>query len=96
MRLTVADTGSGMSADTIAHLSEPFFTTKDDKGTGLGLWISREIIDRHEGSFRVKSRLHSGSVFTVFLPRELSLKPGIADKRHHCSLLPPKDYGHQG
>ncbi len=82
VRLTVADTGSGMSADTIAHISEPFFTTKEDKGTGLGLWISREIIDRHEGSFRVKSRLHSGSVFTVFLPRELSLKPGIADKRH--------------
>jgi signal transduction histidine kinase len=71
--LTVADTGSGMSADTISRISEPFFTTKGNKGTGLGLWISREIIDRHRGWLRVKSRqaAHcSGTVFTLFLPSE--------------------------
>ncbi len=76
--VTVADTGSGMSADTISHVFEPFFTTKGNNGTGLGLWISREIIDRHQGSLRVKSRqaAHcSGTVFTLFLPCES--EPGI-------------------
>jgi signal transduction histidine kinase len=69
--VTVADTGLGMSADTISHVFEPFFTTKGNKGTGLGLWISQEIIDRHQGSLRVKSRHAtqcSGTVFTLFLP----------------------------
>jgi len=71
--LTIADTGSGMSGDTISHVFEPFFTTKGNKGTGLGLWISLEIIDRHRGSLKVKSRqaAHgSGTVFTLFLPCE--------------------------
>jgi signal transduction histidine kinase len=69
--LTVADTGSGMSTDTISRIFEPFFTTKGNKGTGLGLWISREIIERHQGSLKVKSRhaTHcSGTVFVIFLP----------------------------
>ncbi len=69
--LTVADTGSGISADTIPRIFEPFFTTKGNKGTGLGLWISREIIERHRGSLKVKSRsaTHcSGTVFFLFLP----------------------------
>jgi signal transduction histidine kinase len=73
--LTIADTGSGMSADTIAHIFEPFFTTKGNKGTGLGLWISREIIERHQGSLKVKSRqtAHcSGTVFTLFLPQAIA------------------------
>jgi signal transduction histidine kinase len=71
--LTIADTGSGMSADTIAHIFEPFFTTKGNKGTGLGLWISREIVERHQGSLKVKSRQsahYSGTIFTLFLPCE--------------------------
>jgi signal transduction histidine kinase len=71
--LTVADTGSGMSADTISRIFEPFFTTKGNNGTGLGLWISREIMERHRGSLKVKSRraAHcSGTVFTLFLPCE--------------------------
>lgn len=69
--VTVADTGSGMSADTVGHIFDPFFTTKGSKGSGLGLWISQEIIDRHQGSLKVKSHqgTHcSGTVFTLFLP----------------------------
>lgn len=68
---TVADTGSGMSAPTMSRIFEPFFTTKDIGGTGLGLWISREIVERHRGSLRVRSRQSphlSGTVFTLFLP----------------------------
>jgi signal transduction histidine kinase len=71
--LTVADTGSGMSADTMSHIFEPFFSTKGNKGTGLGLWICREIITRHGGSLKVRSsqaQHSSGTVFTIFLPHE--------------------------
>ena len=69
--LTVADTGSGMDAETIARLFEPFFTTKGMLGTGLGLWVSKEIVDRHKGSLRVRSKQGSrisGTVFRLFLP----------------------------
>jgi signal transduction histidine kinase len=70
---TVADTGSGMSARTISRIFEPFFTTKEVSGTGLGLWICREIVDRHHGSLRVRSSAspqRSGTVFTLFLPSD--------------------------
>ena len=69
--LTVADTGTGMSPHTLAKVREPFFTTKGDKGTGLGLWISQEIVDRHRGVLRVRSsqaESSSGTVFALFLP----------------------------
>jgi len=71
--LTVADTGSGMSPDTAAKIFEPFFTTKEIGGTGLGLWVSHEIVERHGGTLAVRSSQrpgHSGTVFTLFLPFE--------------------------
>jgi PAS domain S-box-containing protein len=71
MRLTIADTGQGMSPETKARIFEPFFTTKDINGTGLGLWISTEIVTRHHGRLTVRSsedeRFH-GTVFSLFLP----------------------------
>ncbi len=69
--LTVADTGPGMSPYTRSRIFEPFFTTKGNSGTGLGLWISREIVDRHQGVLKVRSRQSapsSGTVFTLFVP----------------------------
>lgn len=69
--ITVADTGSGMTAETVGKIFEPFFTTKGMSGTGLGLWISSEIVLRHHGCLRVRSRHgteRSGTVFTLFLP----------------------------
>lgn len=71
--LTVADTGPGMSQETVKRIFEPFFTTKGNGGTGLGLWISCEIVDRHGGTLRVRSSQRqgtSGTVFTIFLPFE--------------------------
>ena len=71
--LTVADTGSGMSPDTAAKIFEPFFTTKEIGGTGLGLWVSHEIVQRHGGTLAVRSSQRegrSGTVFTLFLPFE--------------------------
>jgi signal transduction histidine kinase len=69
--LTIADTGSGISAKTMQQIYKPFFTTKGASGTGLGLWISSEIIARHHGRLMVRSRQRpegGGTVFSLFLP----------------------------
>jgi signal transduction histidine kinase len=69
--LTIADSGIGMSRQTLGKLFKPFFTTKGITGTGLGLWVSHGIVERHGGSLRVYSSQaahHHGTTFTVFLP----------------------------
>jgi PAS domain S-box-containing protein len=71
IRLTVADNGSGIPRERLRQIFEPFYTTKKDAGTGLGLWVSHGIVHRHGGSIRVRSRsqgAHTGTVFSVFLP----------------------------
>ena len=73
--LTVADTGHGMSPETVARIFEPFFSTRDATGTGLGLWISLEIVEKHGGTLRVRSRERTrrhpgGTVFRFFIPNE--------------------------
>ncbi len=71
VRITVADNGHGIAADHIPHLFEPFFTTKDT-GNGLGLWVVSEIVNKHGGSIRVRSRAAprepTGTIFSIFLP----------------------------
>jgi PAS domain S-box-containing protein len=66
--ITVADTGCGISRESRARLFEPFFTTKNALGTGLGLWVSQELVKKHGGSIRVHSQAGRGTVFTVYLP----------------------------
>ena len=69
--VTVADTGPGIGAETAARIFEAFFTTKGIGGTGLGLWISKEIIDRHQGRLWLRTSEapgRSGTVFALFLP----------------------------
>ena len=71
IRITIADSGSGISPSVRSKLFEPFFTTKQDVGTGLGLWVCTNIVKRHSGSIRVKSSTTPGrswTVFCVFLP----------------------------
>ena len=71
VRLTIADSGSGIPASACSRLFEPFFTTKKDVGTGLGLWVCKSIVEKHGGTIRVKSNNtpgKSGTVFSVFLP----------------------------
>lgn len=71
IRITVADNGSGIASENLSRIFEPFFTTKDSKGTGLGLWVSQGIVQKHGGTLRVRSRDHGknqGACFTVFLP----------------------------
>ncbi len=67
---TIADSGEGMSDETKSNLYKAFYTTRGSQGTGLGLWIGSEIVKRHRGSLRVRSRRGSGSgtVFQMFLP----------------------------
>ena len=69
--LTVADTGGGISPESRKRLFEPFFTTKGIHGNGLGLWISEEIVQRHNGRLLLRSSQspdHHGTVFSLFLP----------------------------
>lgn len=74
VRLTIADTGTGVHPDVRSSLFEPFVSTKGDTGTGLGLWLSSQIVRKHGGTIQVKSRAlapYSGTVFSIFLPLEL-------------------------
>jgi PAS domain S-box-containing protein len=71
IRITVADNGSGIPRESLRRIFEPFYTTKKDTGTGLGLWVSRGIVQKHGGSIRVRSRSEgeaTGTVFSVFMP----------------------------
>ena len=73
VRITIADTGAGMSEATLQHIFEPFFTTKGMGGTGLGLWITHELVQKHQGTIRVRSRQtpgRSGTVFVICFPHE--------------------------
>jgi PAS domain S-box-containing protein len=72
--LTVADTGCGIDPQVQAKVFEPFFTTKGTSGTGLGLWVSAEIVRRHHGYMSIHSSQRegrSGTVMRLFLPAEM-------------------------
>ncbi len=71
VKVTIADTGSGMSNDVKRRIFEAFYSTKGNNGTGLGLWISRGIVEKHKGTLRFStstSENHHGTVFSIFLP----------------------------
>jgi PAS domain S-box-containing protein len=71
MRVTLVDQGCGMDPQTRRRIYEPFFTTKKELGTGLGLWVTSQIIDRQHGDLRVWSSQtpgRSGTAFSLFLP----------------------------
>jgi len=71
MRVTFGDTGMGMERAIMRRVYEPFFTTKAETGTGLGLWVVAQLVERHGGEIRLWSSLRqgaSGTVFSLFLP----------------------------
>lgn len=86
IRVAVGDTGSGIPADVQRRLGEPFFTTKGQRGTGLGLWVTRSILSRYGGEIQLRSSTaaeHHGTVFSIFLPTNLG--PRAVERRHESS-----------
>lgn len=71
IRFDILDTGIGMEDQTLAKLFTPLFSSKGDKGTGLGLFIANKIVEQHGGKIEVKSTPGQGSVFSVIIPRVL-------------------------
>ena len=66
--LTVRDDGIGIPEEHLAHIFEPFYTTKESGGSGLGLAISQNIVERHGGQIEVESVVGRGTTFKILLP----------------------------
>ena len=85
LQIVVEDDGPGIPPEHMQHLFEPFFTTKRDVGTGLGLWLAKEIVDRHGGIIQAIPRDHGakGAAFRILLPsavnRDDTADNGAAD-----------------
>ena len=83
IRFTIADNGSGMESHVMEHAFDAFFTTKEVTGTGLGLWVSQEILEKHHALTAVRSRAAcphrfapqkpTGTVFQIFIPDDPTL-----------------------
>jgi signal transduction histidine kinase len=75
LRLTIADTGTGIPRDLKHKIFEPFFTTKEETGTGLGLWVCSEIMRKHDGRIMFWTSTapdHPGTVVSLFFPFQRS------------------------
>ena len=73
LRVLIADSGPGIAPELRHSIFEPFFTTKGEKGTGLGLWVTLGIVEKHGGSIRLRSSVaagRSGTAFSIFFPQE--------------------------
>jgi PAS domain S-box-containing protein len=73
VRITVADCGHGMGAATTKQIFDPFFTTKGSVGTGLGLWVCKQLVEKNGGSIQVRSNTQGerrGTTFSIVLPAE--------------------------
>ena len=71
IRVTIADNGKGIDSTTRPRIFEPLFTTRESTGSGLGLWISKQLVEKHGGSIRVRSRTAQpgrGTVISIMLP----------------------------
>ncbi len=68
IRLLIADTGSGIPQSSLKTIFEPFFTTKEVVGTGLGLWVTKQIVEKHGARIQVRSKPGLGTVFAIDFP----------------------------
>jgi signal transduction histidine kinase/CheY-like chemotaxis protein len=83
--LEVADTGVGMSPEELEHCMEPFFSTKEETGSGLGLSAARGILERHDGEITVRSRPGQGATFRITLPRA---EPAVTERNDKTQDAP--------
>ncbi|MBV8115044.1 MAG: HAMP domain-containing histidine kinase, partial [Silvibacterium sp.] len=77
--IRISDHGTGISEENLPHLFEAFFTTKKDVGTGLGLWVSRGPIEKHNGTLTVETKTGGsghGTTFTITLPAAVATSAG--------------------
>ena len=68
IEIKISDNGSGISKEDLPRIFEPFYSTKGQKGTGLGLAVIWGIIDNHDGTINVESEIGKGTTFTILLP----------------------------
>ena len=76
VRFSVADTGWGIESSRLHRIFEPFYTTKESVGVGLGLWVSKQIIDKHGAAIKVRSKPGAGTVFSISFPACTVALPG--------------------
>lgn len=74
IRIEFADTGPGIASEALGQIFEPYFSTKDT-GIGLGLPLTKKLIEDHGGQILVSSELGTGTSFTIILPREPTHEP---------------------
>ncbi len=92
LRISIGDTGCGIRRDVRQRLGQPFFTTKGQRGTGLGLWVTQSIVQRYGGRMQVSSsteREHHGTVFSIFLPVSPRPQSVVAINGHHSGVNNP-------
>ncbi len=90
--ITIADTGTGMAEETLSKIYKAFYTTKGVGGTGLGLWISSEIVTRHHGHLKVRSSVRAGASYTVFelfLPYQGAAGEASSSSGEHLQMTGP-------
>ncbi len=88
VRISILDTGSGIKPEDAKHLFEPFFTTKSTKGTGLGLWICKGIVEKYEGTIDFRSTTLPGrsvTCFSVFIPGPSAVENPLLDLTSNVS-----------
>ena len=97
VHVQISDTGTGIQPERIKHLFEPGFSEKGSRvKTGLGLFTSYSIVQKHQGQIKVESEVGKGSIFTVILPTDLMEQPGKPETNDageaidRCSLLEAK------
>lgn len=82
--ISISDTGEGIPKENIEKIFEPFFSTKTPgQGTGLGLFVSRNIVEKLKGSIKVESHVGQGTVFRVKLPKNYEVKEGLVQAENH-------------
>ncbi|MFW8599994.1 ATP-binding protein [Desulfobacterota bacterium M19] len=74
VEISLTDTGNGIAPEFLDHIFDPFFSTKEDSGTGLGLWVSYGIVKKHKGRIKVKSTVGQGTTFTIIMPTSKKYK----------------------